>query len=101
MTAFAVVRFQAKRGMADAFERTFCELRREMPGLRRVVLIKTGDHRFCSIGEWDALDDLVKARPAMSANLERMRPMLEVLSEELGVTDPVSGEAVHDLCPQR
>lgn len=101
MTAFAVVRFKAKQGRAEEFERTFSSLEREMAGLRRFVLMKTGDHRYCSIAEWDSFDSIVQARATMRANLDQVRPLLEQFSEELGVTDPVSGEAILDVAPRR
>ena len=96
MTAFTVVRFQAKPGHADTFEQTFRSLKRDMTGLKRFVLIKTGDHAYCSIGEWEAFDHIVQARPAMKGNLDQMRPLLAAFSEDLGVTDAVSGEVVFD-----
>ena len=37
---------------------------------------------------------LVAARPQMQATLDGMRDMFEDLGGSLGVTDPVSGEAV-------
>ena len=40
------------------------------------------------------MDALVAARPAMIATLDRYRGKLEELGPALGVTDPVSGEAV-------
>jgi hypothetical protein len=42
---------------------------------------------------------LAAARPAMVSNLDRLRPILEDLGGGLGVTDPVSGEAVLELHP--
>ena len=97
MTAFTIVRFQARPDQVEAFERTFKTLRREMPGLKRFVLVKTGERSFCSIGEFESFDHIVSARPAMRENLDRMRHLLEPFSDELGVTDPVSGEAVMDV----
>jgi hypothetical protein len=40
------------------------------------------------------MDTLAAARPAMIAVLDRFRDRLEDLGGGLGVTDPVSGEAV-------
>ena len=97
MAAFTIVRFQAKPDQVEAFEKTFCSLRREMPGLRRFVLVKTGERSFCSIGEFETFDHIASARTAMRANLDQMRHLLEPFNEELGVTDPVSGEAVMDV----
>jgi hypothetical protein len=96
MNAFAIVRFRAKPGLAEDFQRRFCSLRREMPGLLRIVLVKTGECDFCSIGEWSNFDDIVNARLAMRANLDQMRDLLESFNEDLGVTDAVSGLAVFE-----
>ena len=65
--------------------------------LRRAALIKTGERSFCFVGEWDALDSIVQARPQMISLLDGMRDQLEDLGGGLGVTDPVSGEVVVDL----
>ena len=54
---------------------------------------KTGERDYCVLGEWDDYDSIVKARPAMIRSLDGMRSMLEDLGGDLGVTDPVSGEA--------
>jgi hypothetical protein len=97
MSAFTIVRFRALPEQVDAFERTFGAQERAMPGLRRFVLVKTGDRSYCSIGEFDSFDSIVAARPTMRANLDQFRHHLEAFSEELGVTDPVSGEAVLDV----
>jgi hypothetical protein len=67
-----------------------------MPGFRRFVLIKTGDRTYCAIGEWDSYQSIVAARPKMIATLDSFRDMLEDLGGGLGVTDPVSGEAVFE-----
>ena len=40
------------------------------------------------------MEGIAKSRAEMVANLDRMRPMLEDLGNGLGVTDPVSGDAV-------
>lgn len=100
MTAFNVVRFRVKPGK----EAEFVAAHRApglggAAGLRRFSLVQTGDRTFCLIGEWAAFSDIVAARPAMIALLDTMRPLLEDLGNGLGVTDPVSGEAVLDLTP--
>jgi len=60
-------------------------------------MIKTGERSYCLIGEWNGMNDLVAARPAMIADLDKMRDMLEDLGGGLGVTDPVSGDVVLEL----
>lgn len=97
MTVFNIVRFQVKPGHEQAF---IDEHRRAEPGfegMRRFSLIRSGDRRYCVIGEWDSMDSMAAARPAMIAKLDRFRHLLEDLGGGLGVTDPVSGEVVAEL----
>ncbi len=95
MTAYNVVRFRVKPGR----EKEFVDLHKadNIKGFRKLALIKTGDRTYCFIGEWNAMADIVAARSAMIANLDKLRPLLEDLGGSLGVTDPVSGEAVLEL----
>jgi antibiotic biosynthesis monooxygenase (ABM) superfamily enzyme len=95
MTAYNVVRMHVKPGKTDEY----LEIHRAIdigtfPGMRSVAVIQTGEREFCLIGEWDSMDSLVAARPAMIATLDRSRELLEDLGGELGVTDPVSGDVV-------
>ena len=95
MRAYNVVRFRVKRGRDQEFIAINQEQARvRIAGLKGGALIKTGERTYCFIGEWDEFDSLVKARPQMIANLDRIRATLEDLGGGLGVTDPVSGEAV-------
>jgi len=97
MTAFNVVRFRVKPGQ----EQQFIDAHRTArPGFKGFVggwLVKTGDQTFCIIGQWRNFQSLVDARPEMIGILDGMRGMLEDLGGGLGVTDPVSGEAVVTL----
>jgi hypothetical protein len=100
MTAFNVVRFRTKSGR----EQDFIDAHRAanvegFPGARRFVLVKTGDSKFCAVGEWESFDHIVNARPLMIALLDQFRDMLEELEGGTGVTDPVSGEAVFEMGP--
>ncbi|MDF3031722.1 MAG: hypothetical protein K0R03_2280 [Moraxellaceae bacterium] len=94
MTAFNVVRFRVKPGQEAAFIEIHRNMAADFPGLRQFSLIKTGDRAYCVIGEWENMDSLANARPALIAQLDRLRSMLEDLGGGLGITDPVSGEAV-------
>ena len=98
MAAFNAVRMRVKPGL----EEKFLEMNREpghevMSGFRAGYLVKTGERTYCFIAEWDGMDSIVAARPAMIAELDRMRDMLEDLGGGLGVTDPVSGVVVAEL----
>jgi hypothetical protein len=95
MTAFNVVRMRVKPGSVDEYlrihrERTLAE----MPGMKALRVIQTGERDFCVIGEWTGMEALAAARPKMIATLDEFRDTLEDLGGGLGVTDPVSGEAV-------
>jgi hypothetical protein len=91
MRAMTVVRFKPKPGQEDEFERIYRSLAREFEGLRKISLVKSADGRYFGVGEWDSFDHLVAARPAMLKNLDQFRHTLSSFSEELGVTDPISG----------
>jgi hypothetical protein len=98
MTAYNVVRFRVKPGMEEAF---VASQRRSvegdpLPGALSVALIKTGERTYCFIGRWESFDNIVGARPKMVGFLDEIRDMLEDLGGGLGLTDPVSGEAVFE-----
>lgn len=92
MTAMNVVHMRVKPGM----EAEFVRLHRDfdfnaMKGARNFWLVRSGDHGFIVVGEWDSMDALASARPAMIASLDRLRPILEDLGGGRGPTEPWSG----------
>jgi len=97
MTAFNVVRFKVKPGLNEEFVEAHKAFDRDFPGFRRAVLVNTGDRNYCFIGEWDDYDSIVQSRNRMIGNLDSVRDLLEDLGSGLGVTDPISGEAVLDF----
>jgi hypothetical protein len=95
MTAYNVVRFRVKPGKEDAFLASQRKsLAMELPGQLDAALIKTGDRSYCFVGRWESFDRIVAARPQMIGILDDVRSYLEDFGGGLGVTDPVSGEAV-------
>src|SRR6185436_6255896 len=97
MVAFNVVRFRVKPDHEQEFLAAHRELGLDgFNGARRFTIVKTGDGRYCIIGGWQSFDHIVGARPQMIGLLDRFRHCLEDLGAELGLTDPVSGEAVID-----
>jgi antibiotic biosynthesis monooxygenase (ABM) superfamily enzyme len=97
MTAFNVVRMRVKPGREDdylAAHRSISEGR--FPGMKSISIIKTGERDYCVIGEWDSMDALAAARPALIHTLDSFRELLEDFGGGLGVTDPVSGEVVFE-----
>ena len=97
MTAFNAVRFRVKSGRDQEFLDAHKKIQSDWPGLRRVNMVKTGEHSYCIIAEWDDMDALAKARPNMIATLDSFRDTLEDLGGGLGVTDPVAGAVVLEL----
>jgi hypothetical protein len=92
-----MVRFKVKPGREKEFLDAHRHLKRDLPGLRRGGLIKTGERAYGFVGEWDDVASIAAARPTMIANLDSFRDTLEDLGGGLGVTDPVSGELVVDI----
>src|SRR4051812_34484264 len=80
MTAFNVVRVRVKPGQEDRFLEAHRQAKLDMRGFRRGVLIKTGEHTYCIIGEWQSMEALAAARPAMTSLLDQYRDALEDLS---------------------
>jgi quinol monooxygenase YgiN len=97
MTAFNTVRFKVKPGRDEEFVEAHRKVERNWPGLRHASMIKTGEHTYCIVGEWDDMESLAAARPHMVATLDTFRDTLEDLGGDLGVTDPVSGPVVLEL----
>ncbi|MBE9636303.1 DUF718 domain-containing protein [Salipiger mangrovisoli] len=91
MHAMTVVKFMPKLGMEEEFETIYKSLSREFDGLRRISLVKGTDGGYFGVGEWDSFDHLVAARQAMQNNLDQFRHTLSSFSEDLGVTDAMSG----------
>lgn len=97
MTAMNVVHMRVKPG----HEADYVSLHRDMdirsmPGARNFWLVRSGERSFIVVAEWDSLDAMAAARPAMVANLDRLRPILEDLGGGRGLTEPWSGEvALH------
>jgi Antibiotic biosynthesis monooxygenase len=101
MTAFNVVRFKVKPGSEQQFLEEHRKARPGFKGFLGASLIKTGDQTFCFVGEWRNFDSIVKARPQMISMLDGMRDLLEDLGGGLGVTDPISGQAVVKIAPPK
>lgn len=97
MSAYNVVRLRVKPGREQEFIEAHRNIKPDFPGFRRAVLISTGDRGYCFIGEWEKASDSLAAEEDMVAILDSFRDTLEDLGGGLGVTDPVSGEAVVEI----
>ena len=97
MTAFNAVRFKVKPGREQDFLDAHRDVGRDWAGLRHASIIDAGEGRYCIIAEWDDMESMAAARPAMIATLDRFRDTLEDLGGDRGLTDPVSGPVVLEM----
>ena len=61
------------------------------------VLAKTCEQSYVAYGLWESEEDMQNAMPQMISLLDSSRHLMEELSPELGVTDPVSGTVVFEV----
>tara|TARA_A100001388_G_scaffold275379_1_gene260804 strand:- start:460 stop:753 length:294 start_codon:yes stop_codon:yes gene_type:complete len=87
-----VVRFKLKSDCVDKYFEVID--RTNFAGMTQRYIAKTGDYDYCFVGIWENADAIAAQRPAMISHLDEVRAFMEVLSPELGVTDPVSGNIV-------
>ena len=95
-----VVRSKVKEGMKDEYMKKLQDFFNNMKGTDGLISMKqiqTGPNNMCIVGEWKDADSIVKARDKMIAGLDAVRPLLEEISPELGVTDPISGSVIMEL----
>ena len=96
MTGFAsCVRFKVKPGSRDTFLSKIKEFKLPSGALTHTAF-STGENAFCTMVTWQSESDLANARPNMISFLDTVRDLLEEISPELGVTDPVSGPVVFE-----
>ena len=94
-----VVRSKVKEDKKDEYMKKLDEFFNNMKGTEGLISMKqiqTGTNNYCIIGEWKNEDAIAKARTKMIAGLDSVRLMLEEISPELGVTDPVSGPVIKE-----
>ena len=90
-----VVRFRVKSGKQAEFESLFSKAD-NWDGQLVHILARTGEQSYVGYGLWQSEEHMQKAMPQMISLLDSTRHLLEVLSPELGVTDPVSGSVVFE-----
>ena len=87
-----VVRFKLK---SDCIEKYFEIIdKTKFEGMTQRYIAKTGEYDYCFVGIWKSAEAITSQRPAMITHLNEVRGLMEELSPELGVTDPVSGTIV-------
>ena len=66
-------------------------------GLLQEFVVQTGKNIISYIGIWESEQHIIDARPLMISRLDQLRDKLEILSENLGVTDPASGPIIFEF----
>ena len=92
-----VVRSKVKEDKKDEYMKKLKEFFHNMKGTEGLISMKqiqTEPNNMCIIGEWKDEQSIAKARDKMIAGLGSVRSLLEEISPELGVTDPVSGSVI-------
>ena len=95
-----VVRSKVKESIKDEYMKKLQDFFNNMKGTDGLISMKqiqTGPNNMCIVGEWKDADSIAKAENKMIAGLDTVRPLLEEISPELGVTDPVSGSVIMEL----
>ena len=88
-----VVRFRVKSGKQAEFESLFSKAG-NWDGQLIHILARTDERSYVGYGLWQSEEHMQNAMPQMISLLDSTRHLLEELSPELGVTDPVSGSVV-------
>ena len=95
-----VVRSKVKEGMKDEYMKKLQDFFNKMKGTDGLISMKqiqTAPNNMCIVGEWKDQESIAKARDKMISGLDTVRPLLEEISPELGVTDPVSGSVIMEI----
>lgn len=90
-----VVRFKVKSGKQEEFESLF-RAADKWDGQVLQILARTGEQSYVGYGLWESEEKMTSAMPLMIGLLDSARHLLEEMSPELGVTDPVSGTVVFE-----
>ena len=90
-----VVRFRVKSGKQQEFESVFSKAE-TWDGQLIHILARTDEQSYVGYGLWQSEEHMQNAMPQMISLLDSARHLLEELSPELGVTDPVSGPVVFE-----
>ena len=88
-----VVRFRVKSGKQQEFESVFSKAETS-DGQLLHILAKTGQQTYVAYGLWESEGKMADALPQMIGLLDSTRHLLDELSLELGVSEPVSGSLV-------
>ena len=92
----STVRFLVKDGCVDKFIEKHNEpgdIDQTGIGLNQ-YLIRSGDRSFTWIGMFESETAIAEVRPNLVQKLDKVRNLLEEISQEIGISDPASGPVI-------
>ena len=87
------VRFKVTEGKSEEFIKKSKEIGKYEQAIDNFTF-QTSEDTFCFVGVFENEQAIIDARPHMISNLDKIRDLLDVISLDLGVTDPVSGPTI-------
>ena len=91
-----VTRWKGKKGKFDELVAMYSK-NTNHEGQITSFMIQTGEDTGCIVEVWESRAHFERALPKLIAYLDSIRSELEILSDKLGVTDPVSGPIVYEM----
>ncbi len=89
-----IVQFKPKQGEFDHVVHALSNIDL-FDGMIETFVVKINEDTCCSIGIWESEAHLINARPQMIEFLDSIRDKLDIISDEHGVTAPLSGPVIH------
>ena len=89
-----IVQFKPKQGEFDHVVHALSKIDL-FDGMIETFVVKINEDTCCSIGLWESEAHLINARPQMIKFLDSIRDKLDIISDEHGVTAPLSGPVIH------
>ena len=90
-----IVRFKVKPECIEDYLRALAD-QPMWEGQIETRTIRYGENGFCGYGLWESKEAMMNQMQNMVSWLDTIRPLLEEISPELGVTDPISGAVIHE-----
>ena len=88
-----IVRFSVKPEHIADYKKAL-ETQPAWDGQIETRTIQSGEHSFCGYGLWESKEAMMGQMDSMVSWLDSVRHMLEEISPELGVTDPILGPVI-------
>ena len=88
----SVVKFETKPESTEEYVRSSRKRAPRRSGLRRRVVIQTGENSFIGLIEYEEISSVVEAQDDLVAHLDRFRHCLVELDDNGNVTEAVSDD---------